>query len=177
MKKLLKDNLKIIVLMLITSVVATTTTIFAYSLIAENIGFTPKDINWDVQDVEAALNNLNLRVHELSTFYSDEEKVIGKWLDGKTLYRKTISFTIPSGSPYQGNIKSIDVSNVDTIMISGGYFNQGHEWNQLNTYYTPDCYSYMSVYKTNDVYYLHMRQKGFSNKPAVAVIDYTKTTD
>ena len=35
MKKLLKDNIKILIAIVITSIVTATTTIFAYSLIAE----------------------------------------------------------------------------------------------------------------------------------------------
>ena len=57
--------ISVIVVVIITSVVTSVTSIFAYSLIAENVGFTPHDNTWDVENVDAALNNLNARISEL----------------------------------------------------------------------------------------------------------------
>ena len=86
MKKLLKNNFKILIIVIITTVVASFTSIFAYSLIAENVGFTPYDTTWNVENVDAALNDLELRTKDLSSTYSYEETLVGQWVNEKPLY-------------------------------------------------------------------------------------------
>ena len=88
MKKLLKENLKIIIIVLITTIVASVTTIFAYSLVAGDVGYTPHDTTWNVENVEAALNNLNLRENQLDTNFSTDEQVVGRWIDGKRYIKR-----------------------------------------------------------------------------------------
>lgn len=91
------------VAIIITSIVATTTTIFAYSLIAENVGFTPKDTTWEVENVDAAVNDLYAkanrdllnRVYPIGSIYlsiSDTNPSVfigGEWeqvSEGRTLF-------------------------------------------------------------------------------------------
>ena len=110
--------------------------------------------------------------------YSTEEQVIGQWIDGKPLYRKVVPFTYPAGSPYyEGDIKSIDVTDIENVWISDGWLDQGNDKSQLNNYYSSSCYCYTSVHKTDDKWYVYTRQAGFNNRNAVAIIEYTKTTD
>lgn len=47
--------------------------------------------------------------------YSTDEKVIGTWIDGKTLYEKTISFTTGNEGDY--NTYLTDIENPDTMFI------------------------------------------------------------
>lgn len=133
MKKLLKENLKIIIIIAITSVVATTTTIFAYSLIAGEIGFTPHDNNWDVGDVEAALNDLNIRTKELVSDYTLEEKVIGRWIDGSLVYQRTFEFEnelrINSNTWTDTGIPS---SNFRKIISAEGMNSTGTYWGEIS---------------------------------------------
>ena len=89
MKKLLKENIKLFIAVIITGIVTSVTSILAYSLIAENVGYIPHDNNWYVENVDAALNDLNLRTKDLSSTYSSEETVVGNWIDGKKVYQKT----------------------------------------------------------------------------------------
>ena len=71
-------------------------------------------------------NSNNTSVNEN---YSTEEQVIGTWIDGKTLYKKTYtgSLTIPNNTTektytYDENISSL---NIDTFMSDVSYFGNG----------------------------------------------------
>lgn len=52
--------------------------------------------------------------------YSTDERVVGKWIDGKPIYEKTISgsFTLTSGSGYTYANVSItsEISNIETVI-------------------------------------------------------------
>jgi hypothetical protein len=49
--------------------------------------------------------------------YSETEHVVGKWIDGSTLYEKTINFgALPNTAPKQ---VSAGVSNVNVVDIKG----------------------------------------------------------
>ena len=119
MKKLLKENFKILIIVLITTVVASVTTIFAYSLVAGDVGYTPHDTTWNVENVEAALNNLNLRENQLDTHFSTEEQVVGRWIGGKPIYQKTYliqktdnttEFLLPHG------LTNVTITNISGII-------------------------------------------------------------
>ena len=56
MKKILKSRLFFFIL---GAVIFSTGTIFAYSILAPNVGFTPKDDTWDVDNVADALDYLS----------------------------------------------------------------------------------------------------------------------
>ena len=62
MKKRL--NKKHIIIFIISAIILSSCTVLAYTLFAENIGFTPVDDTWDVENVSEALDDLNIRVTE-----------------------------------------------------------------------------------------------------------------
>ena len=177
MKKLLKENLKMFVAIIITAVVATTTTIFAYSLVADEVGFTPHDSNWNVQDVDAALNNLNLRTNQLDTNFSTEEQVVGRWIDNKTIYQRT--FVCTSAFNFSNNVwfslnnafsgitsefvKSIDTLVDARVKIDKGYVNPMWVLANYPSSGTLGGYSFTG--------------NGFYKDISTITIQYTKTTD
>ena len=138
MKKLLKENFKILIIVLITTVVASVTTIFAYSLVAGDVGYTPHDTTWNVENVEAALNNLNLRENQLDTNFSTDEQVVGRWIDGKKIYQKTITgsgSTTNSSVYYVGKTSEI-FPNIETVVNSSITGTDVHGYGyQSNQYY------------------------------------------
>lgn len=93
MQKLLKNNFKILIIILITTIVASVTTIFAYSLIAENVGYTPKDTTWNVENVGAAVDDLYIRANStlITSMNSTELLRTNGYIAGGTKY--TISNT------------------------------------------------------------------------------------
>ena len=71
--------------------------------------------------------------------YSMEEQVVGKWTDGKALYRKCLKLTTPSASNTNTNIYTI-TENIDTLVnISGTVYNRGSSYKgSINSYITVD---------------------------------------
>lgn len=100
--------------------------------------------------------------------YSTDEKVVGTWIDGKTLYQKTFTGTTASGD---SNINH-NISNVSQICNVYGYVNQG------NIYCIPTGF-YNGTKRFNafaDEIKLYIRQEGYDSFPFVITIQYTKTT-
>ena len=136
-----------------------------------------KTTDTSIDKKEIVANGINMQLYD-GTHYSEDELLIGQWIDGKPLYRKVVPFTYPAGSTYyEGDIKAIDVTDVENIWISDGWLDQGNDISHLNNYYTSSCYCYTSIHKSNDKWYIYARQMGFNNRNAVAIINYTKTTD
>lgn len=111
--------------------------------------------------------------------YSTEETRIGTWIDGKPLYRKTISFTIP----YVGGTDSSytydnAVSNVDTLaFVYGSWLNYGNNERSSLIYRgsTAESIWFKSLLYGSQIIF------GVSNmndaRSGVITLGYTKTTD
>lgn len=86
-----------------------------YSQIGDSFGAA--DINSTNEKVNEVNNNLeSMKTYSKYSTYSTEEQVIGKWVDGKTIYRKFVY----SG---QNAENSIDISglNIETIINIDGF--------------------------------------------------------
>ena len=111
-------------------------------------------------------------------YYSEDEKVIGVWTDGKPVYQKTFLGNLPSSD------LSIDVSslNIDTFIESQGmvkdsgnnclstnYWNgtAGGPWYHI-PYYSSSTSSLKMMFSPSVTY---------NGRPYIITIKYTKTTD
>ena len=110
--------------------------------------------------------------------YSTNEQVIGKWIDGKPIYRKTVSgTTVTSGNrvELQTNVdKLIDYN----VVVKNGTANQYH----------PVSFGMCSSQSThaNPIFlggttattaYLYITTSAYTSQPFYGWIEYTKTTD
>lgn len=114
--------------------------------------------------------------------YSTEEKVVGTWIDGKPLYRKSFVFT--KGTHYSSNSTTINhnIANIDEIinvnvMSSGstGYF-RPLPW----AYYTTqsDSKYYGGIAVSKSVFKVEMGTSLYSDATKLNItVEYTKTTD
>ena len=99
--------------------------------------------------------------------YSTEEKVVGKWIDGKTIYEKTITINITWSGDSLQNIQH-GIQNIDLII----------NWRTfLNNYSLP-----YSGDKTYQLYYdstnlIYKNNANWNNYTLMTIIQYTKTTD
>ena len=114
----------------------------------------------------------------MGSIYSTNEVVIGRWIDGKPLYRKVIKFT-DSVSVNSLFTKSHGISNVDLIWIE--------EW----IYVSSDKISYtvpLVGYNANltDRHYCYANKENIyaygnggwnNNWNKIVILKYTKTTD
>ena len=105
--------------------------------------------------------------------YSTSEKVIGKWIDGKPLYEKTINVGVMIKDTSWHSINH-NVLNIDKIIKLHGITRYSNEWYDVGTfrpvsgtgimlYATDTVVGYMNNYQATDETYIF--------------IQYTKTTD
>ena len=115
---------------------------------------------------------LNEKIDTLE-IYSTEEVVIGKWIDGKPLYRKVLSSTTISDSNVDITLPSnIDFMSIDKVEIKVGNFSF------FSDRYT-NANDLIQIFKYNAttlrVVLGSAWKSGF--KSVIIVIEYTKTTD
>ena len=100
--------------------------------------------------------------------YSEEEKVIGRWKNGKPLYRKVIL-----DAPLNTSIEVNDLDNLVDLRWKQRYTNDSEyfSYGEANS-------SYVSmVYLSNDRKHLTLRSTTNFTSPLTIIITYTKTTD
>lgn len=119
----------------------------------------------------------------LPALYSEEEREVGVWTDGKPLYQKTYIWTNTELNQWVNH----DVSdiNIDTMVDIKGWFKRiangqvilihpiGYE-ERTNNAYSAQC-RYTATNNTIDVY--NALPSGNSSDQQVITIQYTKTTD
>lgn len=111
--------------------------------------------------------------------YSTEEKRIGTWIDGKPLYRIVISATTPTSINTNENIASVSHLLIETLTNRRCIFvGSLGEQKVSPAVSTPTASKYMMDF---DIYNGYIRAwtgaNEYANRPAVYVLEYTKTTD
>lgn len=120
-----------------------------------------------------SVNAVNNKFNEINT-YSTEEKVVGKWIDGKPLYRKTIEGIV---SKSDENIIIGTISNIETVAKKYGQGLAGNlYWTNLDLKYSEDVGSIIQIAKA-DGKIIAIFTHTFLNFPFHLTIEYTKTTD
>ena len=120
-----------------------------------------------------SVNAVNNKFKEIST-YSTEEKVIGKWIDGKPLYRKTIEGIVSKSNE---NVIIGTIPNIETVAkkygqgLSGGLY-----WTDLDLKYSDTISSIIQIAKA-DGQIIAVFSSAFLGFPFHLTIEYTKTTD
>ena len=82
-------------------IIASTIAVFAYSYAANNVGFTPIDTDWSVDNVKTALDDLNAKIKD--------KKLIMLYGDSKTC--TTTKTTIPEPNFYDSDYLSFNTSS------------------------------------------------------------------
>jgi len=116
----------------------------------------------------------------VSDYYSEDEKIVGIFTDGKPIYQKTIISTTPNSTNTQGVIANLSSWNIDKVVDIKGCFNDSQDgsnaWMTINYYLQANNYAMVHL---NGSHILTM-QIGWSthvNKPLYITLLYTKTTD
>lgn len=106
--------------------------------------------------------------------YSTEETRIGTWIDGKPLYRTVIGFTTPASS------SDIDVglsAEIDTVIDLYGYVVNSGGQSIMNGFFNgTNWFSMFSRSPASNLLRVKLTAL-YTNRPAVAILKYTKTTD
>jgi len=106
--------------------------------------------------------------------YSETEREIGVWIDGKPLYEKTISFPNPSG---RQDFVAHNIANVDHIFVNG--------WHALRTAYGETIQGFegtnsswwASVFDVSSTGVSWRIGGGWNCDAVIITFRYTKTTD
>ena len=102
------------------------------------------------------------------TVYSNEEQKIGKWTNGKTLYRKVITGTVPKSDYYP----TVDtgITNLSTVISLQLLLTYG----ESKQYFSSSRYTYyLSKDNENKITVVSPDVDG----DVMVIIEYTKTTD
>jgi len=104
--------------------------------------------------------------------YSTEETVIGTWIDGKPLYRKTLTAVTPGASLTEW----IDVSDmsIDAVIRTGGTI-YGRSIPLISSSIVFSVWLIAS--KKYLACYIKEDENSYKNIPASVILEYTKTTD
>lgn len=102
--------------------------------------------------------------------YSTTETVIGKWIDGRTLYRRVFTVTMPNSTSWS-NIIALNYTNYYVVNIHGIMTNGS------NTYIVPYSESGYAVSLNHSAAgYIQVLQQSlaFSNHPFTVIVEYVK---
>ena len=141
-----------------------------------------KKIN--ASDVAVKKNNKGVTLNDYLdnlNEYSTEETVIGKWIDGKPLYQKVITFDNTISTSYDDNTFIHNISNIDIIFVKNAFVYSKNE----KRFYSIPVTLYNSNTATDDLNIMVDREKiNFYVKSGwntawqkVIILNYTKTTD
>ena len=120
--------------------------------------------------------------------YSTDEQVIGKWIDGKPLYRKTIQF---SGLSSGENVITHGIKDVDLLLINTNhsFFKTVEDgtgrillWQLGNSNQSSSNFSQYSinvVWVSNSIVDIYIGTELLSSlvSDLIVTFEYTKTTD
>lgn len=113
-----------------------------------------------IQDnIANILNNINK--------YSTDEKIIGTYIDGKPLYKKTFQVTTSATLNAFNDIYSANIENVPSLHFQ---FRKGNER-------YPEVHQQFSFYVVNGILKEYHTNGYYSGGELTVTLKYTKTTD
>lgn len=109
--------------------------------------------------------------------YSTSEQVVGTWIDGNTLYEKTVTFSATSGTNFDYTLDIVGLDSTTIMYIADGFFLCGVNRRGLNFYLTNAYNAFTNVdFNSNDnKYHIGGCITGYSGNGYVTV-RYTKTS-
>lgn len=132
--------------------------------------------------VKALIGNIKGKDGENFSIYSTNEQVVGKWINGKPIYRKTMEF---SGLHSGENNIAHGIADVDIIMIDKDHsFATNEAYSELwqigntNSANNLSQFSVSLVWTTNSIFDVYIGSGLVSRIPKLIItFEYTKTTD
>lgn len=133
--------------------------------------------------VTAVENDLALNYYDKEDIdnmhtYTSDEKVIGTWINGKPLYRKTFAYpSVNAGTPIPFDTNTSHVP-VDVSAIS---FRRGDGYIIINNHSSASNYNYLSIWHEDSGvrgnYFLYLSNDNVGATDVTFTVDYYKTTD
>ena len=121
--------------------------------------------------IDYQVDNLNVGFQD----YSESEIIVGRWVDGKPLYRKSYKITTPSASNSSTVLftysSDIEIQDIDGCILAPD------ENIKVNYYYSTNNYVACWSNHKNKQIKMRINNSAYTSKPAIITILYTKTTD
>lgn len=116
--------------------------------------------------------------------FSLDEQIVGTWIDGKSLYQKTLTCTIPNGVNTSQDV-TIDCTSLNILQcISISYCHNGSGIsNGIGYFYPPPTTASLQFWYLYDNKQIWIRRKSSDStslgggSTGFITIQYTKTTD
>ena len=125
-----------------------------------------------VTTVQEEITNLENKVNSSSEF-STAEKVVGKWIDGKPIYQKTIAFTFVGSST-----ANVDISdNIDNVLYAYAYAKNNKYMYNISLYTQGQGGQFLYDYAKPNKLRIKNTNPDFDNSSGYVTVQYTKTTD
>ena len=170
-KKIIRKG--IFIFLIVGTIFGSIAGVTAYTISAKEIGYSPKDSSWKVNNVADAIESLKT-LKGGSTNYSLDEQVVGTWIDGKPIYQKTYNKSgVPQGrttfeANFLNNNKVDRIVNIYAVQTSENVYNSSYSESNGNT-------SYANVDSPNGLTFI-MGSTSATWTVSITV-QYTKTTD
>lgn len=118
----------------------------------------------------------------LPTIYSDEEREVGVWRDGKPLYQKTIniaSTTISSGGSVTFSLQTLGIQNAEKIINADGTAMAGATTIPFNylSYYSGTLFAITLTIEGDTLMLSRSSSSAITLTDVCITVQYTKTTD
>lgn len=109
--------------------------------------------------------------------YSTSEQVVGKWIDGKSVYEKTIVLREDDVDKYtkDGYLYNVGLTGTDKIWLTGLYAKRGSAGNTMYTDIISAADDVVIVFKHTDgsIYF----KDNFVPTDVIVIFRYTKVND
>lgn len=149
-----------------------TNTSVLYCIATKNIYLDTTNTNTEPSVIETTTE---IQLSSLENYYNTEERIIGKWINGKPIYQKTFKFNNSSSTEISIDCRSLNIERpidieVNTINDSTG--------DMAGVFYFMSSSDYINAYVNNNKY-LVIRNGGGHPRTSKGYITlkYTKTTD
>jgi hypothetical protein len=132
-----------------------------------NIGELEDLDTTDKSNIVAAINEANQNA------YSTDETKIGTWIDNKPIYRKVVTGTLPATN-YS---TFITIDNLDTPIKESILVTMADNSRLRLPFVNLTNTVYCDYYISGNNYNVHFSANTYGNRPFIAILEYTKTTD
>ena len=136
------------------------------------IKLSSSEISYKDTTVEQTLNSLY--ISKTTDNYSEEEKVVGTWIDGRPIYSKLLTLNISNNTNYTFDAKELLAPDIDAIVNAVGYslVDNGATIANFPCYYT--SVAFLSEWMNYDTKLVHIIA-GTQYKTAIHYLNFTYT--
>lgn len=137
-------------------------------------------INKDLRVTDGAYYNLDLDTIAKNGIYSTDEIIVGRWIDGKPLYRRVLSLNTPNNVDGSTQIGSFTALIKQLIKLESVIdLTQYNDWVPVPQYLSAgnSIHCYLEVSNSINKIMMAVNNTAYQNRPVIVILEYTKTTD